>query len=310
MIDIRVHTFITLSKLKSYTKTAEALCITQPAVTQHIKHLENHYEQKFIMQQGGKLQLTSAGERFLQYCLHIYNYSKQIEKVLLEMKDHGRSIHFGATLSIGGFLMPPILAQYMREYPHMQMKMIIENTEILLKKLRIGEIEFALVEGYFNQADFTIKSLKKEPFILVASPQNEIALQKEVTFESLRNQVLMVREEGSGTREILERAMTERNDHIKNFKRLIEIGSLEVIKEMVKSNLGISFMYEVAAAKELQEGTLVAVSIKEMKLEKEFHLAYMEKAILEEEYLEFFAFIQNRVSYLTGLSYNGNKVIT
>lgn len=307
MIDIRIHTFITLCKLKSYTKTAEALCITQPAVTQHIKYLENHYEQKFIVQGAGGLQLTPEGECFLQYCLHIYNYSKQIEKVLSEMKGQDRTCKFGATLSIGGFLLPDLLEKYMREYPHTHISMIMENTETLLKKLLMGEIEFALVEGYFNKADFAVKCLKKEPFILVASPQNAIAREKEVTLESLRNQALILREEGSGTREILERTMIEMNEHIKNFRRLTEIGSLEVIKEMVKNNLGISFMYQVVAAKEIREGTLVEVPVKGMKLEKEFHFVYMQNAILEKEYLQFFEFMQNRVSYLSKLSYNSNK---
>ncbi|MHC1748357.1 MAG: LysR family transcriptional regulator [Cellulosilyticaceae bacterium] len=291
MIDQRVLTFIALCNDKNYTKAGGKLCITQPAVTQHIQYLENYYHVKLINQETKRFQLTEAGEAFLDYCHQIYSASKQIEKVLGEIEEGAKNLSFGATLSIAGYLMPEIIREYVKLNPKDHLDMVVENTDMLLKRLCHGEIDFAFVEGYFNKEDFNAKLLKREDFILVVSKDHPLANKKEVSLKDLHGERLILREKGSGTRAILENALQDLNDDIKNFMGTMEIGNLEVIKEMVKCNLGISFMYKTVAHKELVAGEMVHLKVENMNITRAFNFVCMKNAILGKEYDKFFDFI-------------------
>ena len=233
MQDFRMETFLTASKLLSYTDTAKELHITQPAVSQHIRFLEEHYNAKLFRYEGKKFCLTEAGVLLRKAATTM----KHDEITLLEtLKASPRKkLVFGATRTIGDYFIPDTLIQYLTNEQNTDICMLVDNTETLLHKIDSGELDFALVEGYFRTSEYDYKVFSEQNFIAVCGVDDLLNGQNP-TIDSLFESCIIVREPGSGTREILERYLNERNCSIANFQRVIEVGSIRAIKSLVSAN--------------------------------------------------------------------------
>lgn len=291
MIDFRHQTFLQLCRIKNYTKTASKLHITQPTVTQHIKHLENHYGIKLFNYSGKSLNITEAGRKLYKYTERMIADSKEIEKTIRKKSD-AQNIKFGATLTIGEFVMPNILNQVMKENPELNFDMLVENTETLLKKLKTGEINFALLEGFFDKSKFGYQLFSKEEFIGICSPSSKYSQQK-IKLEDLLDSRLILRENGSGTREILEQILYTNNLSKKSFANTLEIGNLNAIKELVAQNRGISFIYQAAAKKELENNIISALKIIDFNIKREFNFVYLKNSVFEDRFHKYFKLFSN-----------------
>ena len=170
--------------------------------------------------------------------------------------------------------MPDILHQIFKEDPETNISMFVENTNILQKMLWEGRIDFALLEGHFNQNQFDYKEISNEIFVGVCSPDSRLA-SKTLNLEELLDQNLILREPGSGTRDILEQALYNKNLSIKDFRRIIEIGNMNVIKELCHKDIGITFMYREAIKSELSQGYLKEISIKDFNITHPFNFVYL-----------------------------------
>lgn len=274
MLDNRLETFLTLCETCNYTKTANKLSMTQPAVTQHIQFLENYYKVILISGKGKNFSLTKEGEALQQYVKTLKANSDRILPLVHRIKNQVKPLNFGATLTIGEYTIPPILYQILKEDSETSISMFVENTHVLLKMLWEGKIDFALLEGHFNQNEFEFKLISNEEFIGVCSPENKIA---SITndLQELLEQNLILRELGSGTRDILEQALYNQNLSSKDFKRKIEIGNMNVIKELCNKNIGITFMYREAVKKELSKGYLKEIPIRDFKISHPFNFVYL-----------------------------------
>ncbi len=274
MLDNRLETFLTLCETCNYTKTANKLSMTQPAVTQHIQFLENYYQVILISGKGKNFSLTKEGEALQQYVKTLKANSDRILPLVHRIKNQVKPLNFGATLTIGEYTIPPILYQMLKEDSETSISMFVENTHVLLKMLWEGKIDFALLEGHFNQNEFEFKLISNEEFIGVCSPENKIA---SITndLQELLEQNLILREPGSGTRDILEQALYNQNLNSKDFKRKIEIGNMNVIKELCHKNIGITFMYREAVKKELSKGYLKEIPIRDFKISHPFNFVYL-----------------------------------
>ena len=181
MIDFRLKTFINLCETKSYTKTAKNLSITQPAVSQHIKLLEEKYNLKLFDYVSKKLVLTQEGIDFLYNVQKLQTMSINIEHHLKDSSKKNKSLVFGATRTIGEFYLPKYLKDYIKLYPKDNISMIVNNTKFLLENLNKGNIEFAIIEGHFNKAEYDTYLISKEKLVVVASPLNKLALKKSIS---------------------------------------------------------------------------------------------------------------------------------
>lgn len=286
MIDFRHQTFLQLCRIKNYTKTAKKLHITQPAVSQHIKHLEEYYQVKLVNYSGKSLEITEAGKKLYKYTERMIADSKEINKTIKD-KSAIKNIKFGATLSIGEFVMPDILNRFMAENPGINFDMLVENTENLLHKLKKGEINFAILEGFFDKSKFGYQIFSKEKFIGISSTSSEYTNQK-VKLEDLLDARLILRENGSGTREILEQILYTNNLSENSFKSTIEIGNLNAIKTLIAQNKGISFMYQAAAQEYLEKDQITALKIKDFNIKREFNFVYLKDSVFEDQYNKYF----------------------
>lgn len=274
MLDNKLQTFLTLCETRNYTKTAQKLSMTQPAVSQHIQFLENYYQVVLISGKGKNFSLTEEGKALQQYVRTLKANSERILPLLHRIKNQAKPLNFGATLTIGEYTVPPILFQIFKEEPEINISMFVENTHILQKMLWDGKIDFALLEGHFNHNQFEYKLISNETFIGVCSPDNKIASET-ADLKELLKQNLILRELGSGTRDILEQALYNQNLSIKDFKRKIEIGNMNAIKELCHQNIGITFMYREAVKKEISQGYLKEIPIRNFNISHPFNFVYL-----------------------------------
>lgn len=289
-MDLRLESFLVVCKHLSYTKAAEELCLTQPAVTQHIQFLERQYQCKLFTYANKRLSLTKAGELLYKYAQHIKTSERSIAEKISELNQKKKSIRFAATMTIGEFTLAPLMKKLIKTFSEYNITMYVDNTETILKMLGSGEIHFALVEGLFNKADFSSRLYKLADFILTASSKHPLLQQNTVYLNDLINETLIIREKGSGSREVLERGLYEKNFTLESFNNIIEIGNVNVIKQLVKDEIGISFMYKDAALSEIRNGSLVEITIADFVLQREFNFIYRNNDFDKKEIDQFFSF--------------------
>ena len=277
MIDHRIDTFLSLCETNSYTDTAKELNITQPTVTQHIQYLEKYYEVQLVSKKGKQFRLTNEGKMLQKYAKRIKANSERITPLLHRLKKGEEVLKFGATLTIGEYMMPPILLKLLEEKPDTKISMFVENTQLLLEMLWKGEIDFALLEGHFEQTEFDSQLLANETYVGVCSPNNPIAHQSN-ELQELLSQTLIIREEGSGTRDILEQTLYNQNLSVDDFSRTIEIGNMNAIKELCRHNKGITFMYQEAVKKELAAEVLAKIPINKFTISHPFSFVYLKNS--------------------------------
>lgn len=288
MLDFRMETFLAVCREMNFTRAAEKLNITQPAVSQHIRFLEKHYHVKLFRYEGKKLELTEAGEILKNASLTMMHDENAMQDEM-RRAGKGEEIRFGATRTVGDVLVGKIIFNYLKIYPDAQIHTIVENTRELLKRLDEGEIDFALVEGFFKKSEYDFQTYSEEPYIAVCSSDYHFT-ETPRRLEDLFGERLLIREDGSGTREVLERCLDSRNLSVSDFRQTVEIGSLHAIKELTKSKCGITFLYEAAVREELKDKTFVKIPLEDFHVTREFTFIWRRGSFYADKYKEIFRY--------------------
>lgn len=286
MLDFRMETFLTVCRYMNFTRASEKLNITQPAVSQHIRFLENHYNTKLFRYEGKKLRLTGAGEILRNASLTMMHDEQSMQNEMQETEKEAE-IRFGATRTIGDSVMGSVLEKYLARYPQARIHMEVENTHDLLVRLDEGRIDFALVEGFFKKSEYDFQIFSREKYIAVCSP-DYIFQNTPECIEKLFQERLLLREEGSGTREVLERCLEAHNLSVQDFDKQMEVGSMQTIKELTKAGCGITFLYEAAVRRELEEGSLRQIPLQDFPVTHEFAFIWRRGSIYADWYRELF----------------------
>ncbi|MCY6356561.1 LysR family transcriptional regulator [Clostridium sp. ZS2-4] len=294
MLETRLLTFLTVAKLKNYTKSAGILNLTQPAVSQHIKFLEEYYGVKFIKKNGRNIELTKEGEEFLKYVKELEIKEREIYKRLKNKASIQKTYNIGATLTIGGYVLPGILGKYKEAYPNIEIILTVNNTKEVLRKLLREEIDLGLVEGPFDKNRFMYKKLKEDELILAFSPKHAFSQKDYIELDEVLSGKLILREEGSGTRKYFENTLLDEGYSIKDFNIYMEIGSIDAIKALVEANLGYTIISKAAVEREISLGLIKTLPIKNKDLNvvkfcREFNFVYLSRGISEylNDFIEF-----------------------
>ena len=301
MIDHRLHTFLTVCKYMNYTKAAQELFITQPAVSQHIRYLEKYYGVSLFSSSGKTLTLTPAGRLLLQKASAMKNDEILLKQSLLTADTGTFSYHFGVTTTIGEFVIARPLARFLRDNPKTGIQMTMANTEELLEGLRRGDYHFALVEGYFPRDEFAFRVFSTEDFVAVCSashvfagtPSETPSLQAQPSrMKDLLSEPLLLRESGSGTRDILEKALDLNNISLSSFSRITEINSMYAIVQLLLADCGISFLYKTAVLPYLRTGQLRVIPLEDFHPRHDFAFLWQKGSVYGSEYEKIFGQLQ------------------
>lgn len=282
MIDYRLMTFLAVCEEMSFTRAARALHITQPAVSQHIRYLEERYGEVLFEMIGKKLLLTHAGHVLHDAAITMRHDERALIRRMHQKEDDVRPLIFGATLTVGAYMMPRRLSALLKKDAVAQVRMAVENTQTLLARLDRGEIDFAIIEGNYDKDKYDSALFSTEKFIAVCSPDYAFSRPTHALSDLVCERVIL-REEGSGNREILKRHLEGRNMSLDDFHSQIELGDLEAIKALAIAGCGIAFLYKAAALSELEEKTLVEIELGDFTLWHDIRFVWRRGSVFAEE---------------------------
>jgi len=277
MLDQKVHTFLKVAELQNYTKAAKELNLTQPAVTQHIRKLEDYYECPLIDISGKSVELTVEGEAFYNYA----NFQNANETQLINQMEKAETpIKIGATLSIADYYLPSYLSSYISNNEEI-ISLTVNNTKSIIEKLLNNKLYCAFIEGIFDKSLFHFKEFKTTKFVPVARKGHPLE-GKEILLADVHEYPLILREEGSGTREIYENYLYQNNDSILSASKIYEISSFGIIKKMLSDTDAVSFMYEEVAREEVEKGELCYLTIEDYSIERPLYFIYPNNSLMKE----------------------------
>lgn len=281
MLDYRTHTFLAVCRAGSFTRAAKELHVTQPAVSQHVRQLERHYGQALFEKTGRGVEPTAAGRLLYRALTTMEDDERRLcaELDALRAEAPAAPLRLGCTRTVADYVAPGLLARHLLRHPEGRVLMRTGNTHELVGLIERGEIDVALVEGAFDRRAFESEVFSRERYVAVAASGERPA-----SVEDLLGRRLILREPGSGTREILERHLATRELAVTDFAGVIELASIPAIKACAAAGAGVSFLYRVAVERELADGTLVDVTPRDLAIEHDFALIWQRGSRYAERY--------------------------
>lgn len=268
--------FLAVCDSLSMTAAAKTLYISQPSISQAIAELERYYGVRLFERLNHKLYQTSAGARLQSYALHILNLEEQARKELAGYQSGG-SLRIGASLTIGAYLMPQLVAAFRKQKPEVSLFTTVENTREIEKMLLADQIDFGLVEGLITSADILEETMRMDELVIVCGPENSLGQEKGLRVTDLQDQPFIIRESGSGTRILFEFFMNEAGVR---WKTAGVYNNIEALKQAVKQDLGLGILPKIAIVAEEINHELIPLDITGLVLKRKFNLVYHQQKYL------------------------------
>lgn len=282
MLEQKLYTFIKLAECESTTQTALELHMTQPAVSQQLKSLETEYDIQLFNREGRRIILTNEGRQFYLMLKRMITMEQQFAEMIKQPAV--KTIRFGATLSISEGIMPELLPKMINHWKDIRFELTTQNTKELLRELEEGLIDFALIEGNFNQKKYAhspIMKAKFSGFCQKGSPYKNFK-----RLEECISAPLIVREKGSGTRTIFESECETYNINVEDFLSSHEVDSIPVILNLVKNGAGITFSYDCAMQEGIKKGEIEEIVLENFSLERDFSFVALPDMLKTEKLFE------------------------
>ena len=278
MIDERLLSLYILSKEKNYTKTANTLNLTQPAISHHIKSLEKEYNQKLIVKKGKNLTLTPAGEILVQYYDKFKSLDVRMNEDITNINSLNKFIDIGITLTAGEYLIPSILNIIIKSIPNISINFHTDNMEKIYKGVKNDVLDFAIIEGQFPK-ETSINSflLAEDEMILVTSPSHTFKNMKKINRLLLQKERLILRERKSNTRTLIEEFLNNNGDSISRYNVMLELENINLIKELVSQNYGVSILARSVCQQEIKKGKLIEVELEDFHIHRGIYIVYKNK---------------------------------
>lgn len=272
MFDFRLKVFDTVAKRLNFTKAANELNITQPAVTKHIKEIELNLNIKLFERNGTKIKLTKAGEILLKYTEEIFSVYQKMEFEIGQLQEKQKgTLRLGASTTIAQYVLPPILAEFRKRFPEIQLSLVIQNSEKIEDLLANQKIDIGLIEAQIKNRTFHYFPFMKDEIVLVSRQNHSISIKNNIKLDDLKNIPLVFREPGSGTLETIDLALKSKNIKLNELNIEIQLGSTESIKSYVLHSDALAFLSIQSILQELKNQTLTIIDIKNLVIERNFN---------------------------------------
>lgn len=262
MADRRLQVFYTVAKQLSFTKAAELLFMTQPAVTFQVKQLEEHFNTRLFERSHSKIALTPAGELVLDYAERILGLTAEMETRMGEMTGQISGVlMLGASTTIAEYMLPRKLGDFKGRYPQVQARLTVANSETIESKVADHTLDVGLIEAPSQHPQLKSIVCCDDELVMICSPDNALAGLAEISPDQLAEQPYISRESGSGTRNVVDDYFRHAGVHPEDLHIVMELGSLEAIKGAVEAGLGIAIVSRSTIVKELKLGELAAIPL-------------------------------------------------
>lgn len=262
MSDRRLQVFQTVARLLSFTKAAEELHMTQPAVTFQVRQLEEQFNTRLFDRTHNRISLTEAGQRVFQYADQIFVLYSEMDNAVRELTgDISGVLMLGASTTIAEYMLPVLLGDFKTKYPDITIRLKVSNTDGIVSQVENNNIDLGVVEAPVNNKNLVVEKCRTDHLVLIVPPGHELAGESVVPIQRVAEFPFICREEGSGTREVMIESMDKSGMPANSLKVAMELGSLEAIKGAVEAGMGISILSSATIQKELKLGTLIAVQL-------------------------------------------------
>ena len=296
-IDFRhLETFCRIADLKSFSKAADDLFLTQPTVSGHILSLEQSLSLRLFDRTSREVRLTKAGEVFLKYASKILSFRKDLMNALSEFSQGIRGeLSLGASTIPGEYLLPKLMGDFKREHPHFVISLKIADTKEIVQYVLQDMVEFGVIGARLNHPSLHFEKYQEDEIIIVAPPDHPMTRKKRVNVEELLKVPWIIREEGSGTQMAVEKALRKKGKSLKQFNVVMEMGSTSSVKEGVKAKLGLAFISRRATEEELHQGFLSRIDVEGIEpISRQIYIATRPGRTLSPIGMEFLRFLKRK----------------
>ena len=254
---------------QSVSRAADRLMVSQPAVSKQLRELEKQLDTPLFDRLPRGVRPTQAGAMLADYAKRIFDLAAEAEQRLAELRGLERGeLRVGSSTTIAVYLLPPVFVAFRAKFPGVKLTVDIANTHDIQDRLAAGLIDVAMTEGDAGEAEFLVEPFMTDELIAIAAPGHPLAGKKPVKAETLCREPFVVREAGSGTRAVVERALSARGLAV---SPVMAVGSTIVIKRAVAAGVGIAFVSRLACELELRSGTLAEIAIADLKITRPLH---------------------------------------
>lgn len=262
MADRRLQVFYTVGKLLSFTKAAEALHMTQPAVTFQVRQLEDHFNTRLFDRTHNRVTLTEAGKKVYVYAERIFELYGEMENSIRELTGDIRgALTMGASTTIAEYMLPSLLGDFKSKYPDVNVRLKVSNTEGIVSMVENNVIDLGVVEAPVGNKNLLVETCRIDQLVVVAPKDHPLGSKQSITPKELASYPFICREEGSGTREVILDYLEAQGVEPNAMDMCLELGSSEAIKGAVEAGMGISVLSLASMDKDLALGRLVAVPL-------------------------------------------------
>jgi LysR family transcriptional regulator, transcriptional activator of the cysJI operon len=277
MADRRLQVFHTVARLLSFTKAAETLHMTQPAVTFQIRQLEEYFNTRLFDRTHNKISLTAAGERVYEYADQIIALYSQMDNSVREMiGDISGILIIGASTTIAEYVLPSLLGEFKEKYSSINIRLKVSNSLGIVHMVEDNSVDVGIVESPISNKNLAVDVCWDDELLFICPPQHPLADKASITVKDLEDQPFVFREEGSGTREYIADYFIQNGANLHDLNLSLEVGNPEAVKSAVESKLGVSIVSRATIIKELRLGTLVARPL-EPRLQRPFSIVFQKQ---------------------------------
>ena len=272
LFDFRLKVFYTVAKRLNFTKAAEELHITQPAVSKHIKEIEYHLHTKVFDRDGTKIKLTPAGKLLLSYTEQIFAVYSELEfEISLLNQQHKGQLRIGASTTIAQYVLPAVLAAFHQKFEDIKVSLTIANSEQIEHLLANKSIDLGVVENRSKNNAFKYSEFLKDEIVLVAGSSHPLTRKGNLKAEQLKHTSLLLREPGSGTLQIIMHHLKHAGIHLDQLQVEMQLGSTESIKSYLMHSQCAAFLSIYSILNELKENKLSVIDMKDLSMERFFY---------------------------------------
>ena len=298
MADRRLQVFYTVARHLSFTKAADQLFMTQPAVTFQVKQLEEQFNARLFERNHGKIALTPAGRLVLDYAERILGLSEEMETRVGELTGATSGpLLLGASTTIAEFILPRILGEFKAEHPLVRAHLTVGNSEMIENRVADHTLDLGLIESPSHRAGLVAEICCEDELVLICAPAHRLAKAAAVKPGELAGEPFVSREPGSGTRDFMDQYLRRCKAAPEDLDVVMELGSPEAIKGVVETGLGVSIVSRATVGKELKLGTLAAVPL-EPRLIRAFSFVYPDEKFRSKLLTTFVEFATTRMRRL------------
>ncbi|MEK5179068.1 selenium metabolism-associated LysR family transcriptional regulator [Paenibacillus odorifer] len=289
----QLHIFYTVSERGSFSAAAQTLHMTQPAVTMQVQALEDYFGTKLFNRSTKKIVLSEAGHTLMPYALRSIQLMRETDQAMSAFTHmlEGR-LQLGASLTIGEYVLPRLLGPFGKQYPNISIMMKVMNTSQIMEEILKHQLNFGLIEAPVTHPDMEIEPVMGDELKLIVPYDHPLAEQQEVTLEQVLHHPFVLREQGSGTRRVMEEQLFSKGLDPGTMKIVMELGSTGAVKSAVEAGLGITIISTSSVKHEVALGLLKIVNISDASFKRQFYAIHLKSTLLPISAVTFLTYLR------------------